>query len=182
MKYSYSNWNNKNGTVPVKWRPHDYESLGWHLHDASPGYSAHGEDHTPYKEMIGTYVPNFETAGLHAMVPKEVDKIFGYVVSFFDLADIFYTFNKYKPGQILPWHRDNYPTYRKNNTGDVNEVVRIIVSLHDPAPGHQLWIEDKLCAGPKGTWVSWQGDTKHMAANLGQIDRFVMQITGKIPS
>ena len=53
--------------------------------------------------------------------------------------------------------------------------------LHDPAPGHQLWIEDRYCIGPVGSWFAWQGATKHMAANLGETARYVIQITGKIP-
>lgn len=182
MKYSYSNWNQKSGTIPTHWQSSDYESLGWHLHDSQEGFSASPEDLAPYQHMVGNYVPDFEIAGKHVLVPKEVDDIFGYVISFFDLVNIIYTFNKYSPGQILPWHKDTYPTYIKNNQGPLDKVVRIIILLHDPAPGHQLWIEDKLCTGPRGTWFSWQGDTKHMAANLGEIDRYMIQITGKVPT
>ena len=140
------------------------------------------KDIQPYKHMVGTYVPNFETAGKHALVPKKVDDVFGYITSFFDLADIIYTFNMYTPGQLLPWHKDTYPTYIKNNHGPLDTIVRIIVFLHDPAPGHQLWIGDRLCTGSKGTWFSWQGGAKHMAANLGEVDRYMMQITGRIPT
>ena len=39
-------------------------------------------------------------------------------------------------------------------------------------------IGDKFCSGPKGSWFSWQGSTKHMAANLGETDRYVIQLTG----
>ena len=56
-----------------------------------------------------------------------------------------------------------------------------MVFLHDPSPGHQLWIEDKFCNGPAGSWFSWKGPTKHMAANLGEVDRYVIQITGICP-
>ena len=92
--------------------------------------------------------------------------------------DFLYAFAKYTPGLILPWHKDNYPTYARNKKADVDRIVRIMVFLHDPAPGHQLWIEDKFCTGPIGSWFSWHGATKHMAANLGEIDRYVIQITG----
>ena len=101
-----------------------------------------------------------------------------HVLNFFDLKDSVYAFAKYTPGLILPWHRDNYPTYARNKKADVDRIVRIMIFMHDPAPGHQLWIEDKFCTGPAGSWFSWQGATKHMAANLGETDRYVIQVTG----
>ena len=113
-------------------------------------------------------------------MPNSIDKIFGCVLSYFDIRDAVYAFAKYTPGMILPWHRDNYPTYVKNKKAEVEDVVRIMIFLHDPAPGHQLWINNKFCTGPAGTWFSWQGETKHMAANLGESDRYVIQITGQI--
>ena len=100
------------------------------------------------------------------------------MLSNFDLKELVYAFNKYPPGMILPWHKDNYPTYAKNKNATANDIVRIMVFLHDPAPGHQLWIEDKFCNGPAGSWFSWKGPTKHMAANLGEVDRYVIQLTG----
>jgi hypothetical protein len=109
------------------------------------------------------------------------DAIFNYVLSQFNLTDSVYAFAKYTPGLILPWHRDNYPTYARNKKAKVEEIVRIMIFLHDPAPGHQLWIEDQFCTGPAGSWFAWQGATKHMAANLGETERYVIQITGKIP-
>ena len=68
--------------------------------------------------------------------------------------------------------------YAKNKGAEVDRIVRVMIFLHSPQPGHQLWIEDKYCTGPAGTWFSWQGATKHMAANLGETDRYVIQITG----
>ena len=107
--------------------------------------------------------------------------MFGYVLDYFDLQDSVYAFAKYTPGMILPWHRDNYPTYAKNKKAKVEDIVRVMIFLHDQSPGHQLWIEDKMCNGDSGSWFSWQGATKHMAANLGETDRYVIQITGIVP-
>ena len=112
-------------------------------------------------------------------MPKNVDKIFGPVLNYFDIDDSVYAFAKYTPGMILPWQQDNYPTYARNKSAAVEQIVRIMVFLHDPAPGHQLWIKDKFCTGQAGTWFSWQGATTHMAANLAETDRYVIQITGK---
>ena len=86
---------------------------------------------------------------------------------------------KYPVGNILPWHRDNYPVYQKlNNVSDIENIVRIIVFLHDSQPGEQLWIGDKICQGPAGSWFAWSGSTEHMAANLSKKPRYVLQITG----
>ena len=30
MKYTYSDWNHKQGTVPVQWKTNDYEDLPWY--------------------------------------------------------------------------------------------------------------------------------------------------------
>jgi ribosomal protein L21E len=50
--------------------------------------------------------------------------------------------------------------------------------LHDQIPGQQLWIEDKMYQGKAGFWVAWQGDCVHMAANLSDEERYVLQFTG----
>jgi hypothetical protein len=182
MKYSHSDWNHKHGTVPANWRPEHYESLPWYENpDKDQGFTTPKENYRIYKGRVGCLVPKFEQVGKGVFVPPEVDKIFGYVLSYFDIKDPVYAFAKYKPGLILPWHKDNYPTYARNKKAKVDDIVRIMIFLHDPAPGHQLWIEDEFCSGGAGSWFSWQGATKHMAANLGETDRYVIQITGQVP-
>ena len=182
MKYTYSDWNHKQGTIPVDWLPEHYVDLPWYENpDKDQGFTTPGENYKIYKERVGCLIPKFEHVGKGIFIPDEVDKIFGYVLNFFDLKDSVYAFAKYTPGLILPWHRDNYPTYARNKKADVDRIVRIMIFMHDPAPGHQLWIEDKFCTGPAGSWFSWQGATKHMAANLGECSRYVIQITGKNP-
>jgi|TARA_E500000178_G_scaffold279251_1_gene278982 hypothetical protein len=181
MSYTYSDWNNKQGTIPVKWSPDHYESLPWYEHpDKRQGFTTPKDNYDIYGDRIGCLIPKFEEVGKGVFIPEDVDKIFGNVLAQFDLRDSVYAFAKYTPGLILPWHRDNYPTYARNKKAEVKDIVRIMVFLHDPAPGHQLWIEDRYCTGPAGSWYSWQGATKHMAANLGETDRYVIQITGKI--
>ena len=179
MKYSYSDWNNKQGTVPVHWKANDYKELPWYRNpDRNKGFATAEENYNIYGERVGCYIPVFEETGKGIFIPEEVDKIFGYVLSYFDLNELVYAFARYTPGMILPWHRDNYPTYAKNKNANANDIVRVMIFLHDPAPGHQLWIEDRFCNGPAGSWFSWKGPTKHMAANLGEVDRYVIQLTG----
>ena len=179
MKYSYSDWNKKQGTIPVHWRPKDYEQLPWYRNpDRNKGFATAEENYNIYGERVGCYIPKFEEAGKGIFIPDKVDKVFGYVLNYFDLNDSVYAFAKYTPGMILPWHKDNYPTYAKNKSAKVERIVRIMIFVQDSLPGHQLWIEDKFCSGPIGSWFSWQGATKHMAANLGEPDRDVIQLTG----
>jgi len=180
MKYSFTEWNNRTGKFPVTWNTADYETLPWYRNpDRVKGFKTEGKNYEIYGDQLGCYIPKFEEVGKGIFVPKNVEKIFGRVLDYFDIDDSVYAFAKYTPGMILPWHRDNYPTYTRNKSAAVEQIVRIMVFLHDPAPGHQLWINNKFCTGPAGTWFSWQGSTKHMAANLGEVDRYVIQITGK---
>ena len=182
MMYSHSDWNHKQGTIPVHWNSKHYEDLPWYENpDNRQGFSTPEENYNIYKERVGCLIPKFEEVGKGVFIPDDVDAVFGYVLKYFDLQDSVYAFAKYTPGLRLPWHKDNYPTYARNKKAKVEEIVRIMVFLHDPAPGHQLWIEDKFCTGPVGSWFSWQGATKHMAANLGECSRYVIQITGKNP-
>ena len=181
MMYSHTEWNNKTGRIPVRWHSENYINMDWQRHpDEHLGFSTAEENYNIYGQRVGCYIPNFEEVGKGVFIPDDVDATFGYVLDYFDLNNKVYAFAKYTPGMILPWHRDNYPTYAKNKNAQVDNIVRIMVFLHDPAPGHQLWIEDKFCTGSAGVWFSWQGDAKHMAANLGEVDRYVIQITGCI--
>ena len=66
----------------------------------------------------------------------------------------------------------------KNKVKDKTKIMRVIVLLEDSKPGHQLWIGDKLCYGKAGQYFGWEHGTKHMAANLGETDRYTLQITG----
>jgi hypothetical protein len=168
MKYSFDSWKHQTGTVPVSWTVADYtEKTAWYQHDGGKGFTTTDKNHDIYSKNIGV------------LIPRAVLPVFSQVTEYFDLEDIVCDLSKYTPGMMLPWHHDDYPTYSKNmNVTDKNKIVRIIVFLHQSQPGHQLWIEDRLCSGAAGTWFSWIGATRHMAANLGESDRYVIQITG----
>ena len=170
MKYSYSDWNNKSGIIPVFWKQEHYVDSGWYRHpDRTHGFSTKSENYKIYGDNIGVLIPSDE----------KLDPVFERAFNFFDLDELVFSLSKYNPGMILPWHRDNYPTYSRNKgIVEPERIVRIMVFLEDAASGHQLWIEDKFCFGPAGSWFAWQGRAKHMAANLGEVDRYVLQITG----
>jgi len=172
MKYSFSDWNNKQGTIPVFWTSQNYIDAGWYRHpDRTHGFSTESDNYKIYGDNIGVYIP----------ADDKLDPIFEQAFDFFDLDELVFSLSKYRPGMILPWHRDNYPTYSRNKgIMEPEGIVRIMVFLEDAAPGHQLWIEDRLCTGKAGSWFAWQGRAKHMAANIGETDRYVLQITGLV--
>lgn len=181
----HKDWNHRSGRVPVSWTPTDYTDMDWislpvpRSADTSPGFRAYEGAYDTYGDSISGWNPSYQKAGMGTQVPPTIGRVFDPVRDLFRLDNKIYTFGRYTPGQILPWHQDLYPTYiRRNSVTDPSRVVRVIVFLHDPAPGHQLWIEDRFCSGPAGSWFSWQGPTRHMAANLGETDRYMMQITG----
>lgn len=179
MKYKFDDWNHKSGKIPVKWTKKDYESFSWYRNTDPNGLTTSKKNYELYGNKVGCLIPKFENMSEGVFIPKKVEEKFGYIKKFFDLDDLVYSFAKYKPGMLLPWHRDKYPTYAKNKKAKVKNIVRIMLFLHDPFPGQQLWIESKFCKGLAGKWFAWQGSTEHMAANMSNFDRFVIQITGK---
>ena len=170
MKAAHHNWNNQRGQIPVFWTPDDYINSGWYRHQNNMGgFSCDQATLEIYDHLVGV------------MIPGSVHEKFFQLNDFFYLQDPVLDLSLYHPGMILPWHHDTYPTYMsRRGLTDADRIVRIIVFLHDPAPGHQLWIGDIFCAGNAGSWFSWQGHQMHMAANLGQQDRYVAQITGHL--
>jgi hypothetical protein len=158
------------GTVPVTWCEKDYQGLDWFKH-------------SDFKYRFKSNVKNLDAfnvgvASCSQDLPETLTQV---ADNFGHLVNAVVAINKMTPGQVLPFHADNYIQYRKNfNLARDQDIARIIVFLHDPAPGHQLWVNDKFCHGHRGSYFSWCNNTSHMAANLGNVDRYVMQITGTI--
>jgi len=86
------------------------------------------------------------------------------------------------PGTIMPEHRDTYPRYRKiNNIEDQNSVCRFLVFLDDWKSGHYFELNRfPIVNWERGDCYMWRGDAPHMAANLGDENRYTMQITATI--
>jgi len=169
--YKFKNWKNKTGTIPVSWTADDYTTkTEWYAHHGGAGFKVYQQSQLEvYKDNIGV------------LIPEQLLPVFDEVKKYFDLKDLVCDLSKYTPGMILPWHSDTFPTYSKNmGITNLDDIVRIIIFLHQDEPGHQLWIEDKLCRGNAGTWFAWTGNQKHMAANIGESDRYVIQLTGHI--
>ena len=84
------------------------------------------------------------------------------------------------PGTVLPMHQDLYVRFREiyqiKNAGD---IVRAIVFLEDWQSGHYFEIDNHpVVSWSAGDTVIWHNDVPHLAANMGQTDRYTLQITG----
>jgi hypothetical protein len=108
---------------------------------------------------------------------------FAYLIDYFSfLSELRFAFHKLTPGHYLPTHSDSYGFYKKQQSiNDSNQIMRYIVFLEDWQEGHLLTIEDHVYTKwAAGDCVGWKGETMHAAINLGTVDRYTMQITGKL--
>lgn len=155
------------GNVEVIWTEEDYINLPWFTNDI-------------HEEKFNATV---ETKGYDvgvSMCFEDLPEVFQKVVEQFDFLDkIVIAINKLEVGKILPFHTDKFITYKQRNSiSDNQPIERVIVFLHDQKKGHQLWIEDQICTGSAGSYFGWEQNTEHMAANLGDEHRYIMQVTG----
>ena len=96
MKYSFDNWSDKSGTVPVTWKTEDYvENTTWYQHDGAGGFTTSIYNQTTYAKNIGV------------LIPENVLPVFSAITEHFDLKDIVCDLSKYTPGMLLPWHVDD---------------------------------------------------------------------------
>ena len=157
------------GNVPISWKTEDYVNVSWRSNENHYNHIDADAKNTKqqYGESVGVYICN------------DVPTIFMDIANRFGLKKSVVALNKMTPGQILPWHVDKYPTYiKRNNISDDEQIMRIILFLHNQEPGQQLWIKDKLCVGLAGTYYGWGRGVIHMAANLSVTSRYTLQITG----
>lgn len=90
-----------------------------------------------------------------------------------------FCFFKMLTGNVIPMHKDVYTFYKKMYKLENSlSVWRTIVFLDEWKPGHLFAIENEtLTQWVAGEYVSWNNDTYHMAANLGNDPRYTLQIT-----
>ena len=157
-----------NGKIKVTWSSVDFKNVPWR-HNKNPLQGFHSD------ARIEKLYANLINIGICNEVPQELIQ----VANSFGLRNTVCALNRMTETQTLPFHRDKYSVYSKNNSiSDVTKICRIIVFLEDSLPGQQLWIKDKLCYGPAGSYFGWTGSTQHMAANLNESTRYTLQITG----
>jgi hypothetical protein len=98
-----------------------------------------------------------------------------------ELDNIGTSYYKMMPGNLLPYHQDQYVSYCQYHSTTIDQVWRAIVFLQDWQPGFLFEIDGKpVTEYSAGTYVVWQGTVPHMAGNLGKIPRYTLQITGTI--
>jgi hypothetical protein len=98
----------------------------------------------------------------------------------FPLDNFSWSVYKMSPGCTLPEHSDTYAFFRKKHRLSANAtIVRIIVFLEDWQSGHYLEMNQRPVINWRcGDWVCWGNQFPHLAANIGQTDRYTLQITG----
>ena len=155
-----------NGKIDVTWTEEDYINLPWFTNDAHEEKFNSTVDTSTYDVGVD-------------MCFENLPDVFQNIKDSFNLFKPVIAVNRLQPGKILPFHRDLFKTYKlRNNISSEEKITRIIVFLHKPKAGHQLWIEDQICVGDAGSYFGWEQDTVHMAANLGSEMRYILQITG----
>lgn len=84
---------------------------------------------------------------------------------------------------ILPVHQDTYKRYVElyNLQGQEHNIRRAVVFLEDWSSGHYIELNGKAYTSwSKGFCLHWQYDEPHMAANIGILPRYTVQITGHL--
>jgi hypothetical protein len=157
------------GSITVTWCQDDFKNLEYKTYN-DPTHNLKSYIENLYSDNVNVFTCNNNLPLSLLEVSKN-----------FQLNKMVVAVNKMVSGQVLPIHSDLYKTYRqKNMITDISVITRIIVFLEDTKIGHQLWIENNICVGKAGDYFGWQGETIHLAANLGVEDRYVLQITGTI--
>jgi hypothetical protein len=111
--------------------------------------------------------------------PIWTDKFVKYVEENLGLKDIGVCYYRMETGVILPTHSDHYNVYRKKFNLELNQIHRVLIFLEDWKSGHYFEVDGQPFFNYKaGTFVAWYGNTKHMAANIGQDMRYTLQLTG----
>jgi len=97
--------------------------------------------------------------------------------------DICTSYYRMAAGTILPTHSDLYLKYIElfDLQGLEHTIRRAIVFLEDWQPGHYAeYLDQAYVNWSAGSTVEWIYDTPHMAANMGLIPRYTLQITGHV--
>lgn len=98
------------------------------------------------------------------------------------LAQFSWSIYRMSPGTSLPRHSDTYSRFRQIHDLPSNAVIRrYVFFMEDWASGHYFEIDDEAIVGwQAGQGVYWHDDVPHIAANVGETDRYTLQITGVV--
>ena len=113
-------------------------------------------------------------------LPSWNDRVLKWVSEEFQLEDIGCCYYRMETNNVIPNHSDAYNVYIEKFNCNVEDVHKILVFLEDWKSGHYFEYEGEPFVGWKaGDYITWNGNGKHFAANIGIEDRYTLQITGR---
>jgi len=122
------------------------------------------------------------TGDMYDMQFIQPDWIDGFGAYFKTWKNLSWSVYRMSPGTILPNHSDTYKRYIKiHNLKNSNNIWRAVVFLEDWQSGHYLELNNTPISQWKaGNFVAWNDDVEHLAANIGETDRYTLQLTGHL--
>ena len=167
----------KIGNIPVSWTLPEIENLDY--------FFTKFNDDESVQNWLRLYRREFtigEQADYRTVQPeftKQVIKdIIGQGIVLDNIGTSFYRMH---PGDMLPYHQDQYVSYCRYNNVDTSRVYRIIVFLQDWQPVFIFEIENQpVVQYTAGTYVFWHSDAPHLVGNMGSVPRYTLQITGTL--
>lgn len=161
------------GKIPNNIIEQDYLTLDYFNEQFNDKATANEWDN-----LYGNIYKTGDLADFRVTQPIWITKI----INHFNLKNSTTAFYKMTPGCILPYHNDKYLKYVKYfNISNPQNITRVIIFLEKWQPGHIFEINGvPIYNYKKGTYVQWQYDTEHLAANLGKTNRYTLQLTGTL--
>lgn len=131
-----------------------------------------------YWKKIGYNQSNF-TGDMYGM-PNDTPEWIEKFKEIFDWKHFSWQLYKMQPGRTLPAHCDTYAKFKElHGITDSSNIWRAIIFLEPWQSGHYFEIDTtNLGYWKKGDYVVWQNQARHIAANVGETDRYTLQITG----
>jgi hypothetical protein len=91
------------------------------------------------------------------------------------------TVTKQDPGQVLPWHQDEFFYHRKLYPDSELEIWRFLVFLSDWKLGHFVQANDTVYHHWSfGDTIVWRPETMHLSANAGLEKKWTCNVTGHL--
>ena len=137
----------------------------------------HAESVTRWREL--GYTQTKFTGDMYDMRRPEPSWMSGFR-ELFPLQHFSWSVYRMTPGCTLPEHQDTYAFFkRRYKLSSETPIVRVIVFLEDWQSGHYLEMnKHPVFKWRQGDWVCWGNQFPHLAANVGQTDRYTLQLTG----
>jgi hypothetical protein len=167
-----------------KWYTLHVEDPWWTIEDF---YNVEYE-HSPFNDALTTkywkkigYEEQKFTGSMYGM-PNEMPDWVGRFQKVFPWDNWSWQLYRMEPGCILPAHSDTYRKYKEVNAlKNTKKVWRAVVFLEDWQSGHYFEIDStNLSYWKKGDYIVWNDQCRHIAANIGELNRYTLQITGVI--